>query len=348
MSLTIGVPRMMKEPGEKRVFLPEFIHLLAHLGATLYVEEAYGARSGYSFEDFQQAHKAVRRCDRAAAFQQDLVLVLRSPTLDEFRLLKPGGCLMSMLHFPTRPKRVQLLQELGLRAISLDSIVNDNNLRLVENMQAVAWNGLEAAFDVLEQRWPDLRRRKPAVARAGPGHGHGGQTRRGGRHQTGQRRAQRAAHRARRPGRGGLRPGATSASRRSRWSATSARPISWWTPPSAATPRCRWCLTLGSRWLPEHAVIADLSVDPYLLDVSPPVVRGVEGIPQGSLDKYIFAARRPRLGQNRARLDPLAQPPGGGLLLLVAGHPPGGLHGALRPPAGAPDGSAAGAGPTMR
>jgi alanine dehydrogenase len=41
-------------------------------------------------------------------------------------------------------------------------------------------------------------------------------------------------------------------------------------------------------WLPEHAVIADLAVDPYTLDADPPVVRGVEGIPQGNLDKYIF------------------------------------------------------------
>ena len=41
-------------------------------------------------------------------------------------------------------------------------------------------------------------------------------------------------------------------------------------------------------WLPEHAVITDLSVDPYTLDIDPPVVRGVEGIPQGNLNQYIF------------------------------------------------------------
>jgi alanine dehydrogenase len=41
-------------------------------------------------------------------------------------------------------------------------------------------------------------------------------------------------------------------------------------------------------WLPKHAVIVDLSVDPYTLDVLPPVVRGIEGIPQGNLDQYIF------------------------------------------------------------
>jgi alanine dehydrogenase len=41
-------------------------------------------------------------------------------------------------------------------------------------------------------------------------------------------------------------------------------------------------------WLPDHAIIVDLSVDPYLPDNDPPTVRGVEGIPQGNLDQYIF------------------------------------------------------------
>jgi alanine dehydrogenase len=44
------------------------------------------------------------------------------------------------------------------------------------------------------------------------------------------------------------------------------------------------CLAL----LPAHAVICDLVVDPYLLEADPPTVRGIEGIPQGNLDRYTF------------------------------------------------------------
>ena len=155
---TVGFPRMRKEPGEKRVFLPEFIQFLTGLGATVFIEEGYGSRSGFALDDYRQANPAVRQCSRPEAFQQEVVMILRSPLPDEFTLLRLGHCLISMLHFPTRPGRVQQLKTLGVNAISLDSIANDSNRRLVENMQAVAWNGLEAAFDVLEQRWPDLRR----------------------------------------------------------------------------------------------------------------------------------------------------------------------------------------------
>jgi alanine dehydrogenase len=149
---------MMKEQGEKRVFLPEFIQMLTELGATTYLEDGYGSRSGLSFDDFRRGNEAVRLCERQEAFRKDYVLVLRSPLLEEFSLLGEKSCLISMLHFPTRPTRVEILKNMGARAISLDSIVNDNNLRLVENMKAVAWNGLEAAYDVLEKRWPGLRK----------------------------------------------------------------------------------------------------------------------------------------------------------------------------------------------
>lgn len=155
---SVGFPRMRKEAGERRVFLPEFIQFLAEMGLKVVLEDGYGSRSGFTFDDYQQGHINIVRGSREEAFQQDLVIVLRSPKEEEFSLLRRGAILLSMLHYPTRPNRVKLLRELGIRAISMDSVVDDNNERLVENMRAVAWNGLEVAFDVLEKRWPGLKK----------------------------------------------------------------------------------------------------------------------------------------------------------------------------------------------
>jgi alanine dehydrogenase len=295
---TVGLPRMMKEAGEKRVFLPEFVQYLTTLDCSVYVEEGYGSRSGFAFEDYQMANPDVHSCSREEAFQQDVILILRSPTLEEYKLIRHGSCLVSMLHFPTRPTRVKRLKELGINAISLDSIANDNNIRLVENMKAVGWNGLEAAFDVLEKRWVNMMQSEDMLIHVlvlGAGmvgkHAVEAATKLGnierfnqylrtrrlgvitqtvGRNVTGQHVVMESL----------LRQADILVDAAQRWDA------------SVPIIPNQWL-----EWLPEHAVIADLAVDPYLLEASPPVVRGVEGIPQGNLDQYIFSADDPAWDQ---------------------------------------------------
>jgi alanine dehydrogenase len=56
---TIGLPRMGKEKGERRVFLPEFAQWLTALGATVLLEEGYGSSGGYDFADYRQGNAAV-------------------------------------------------------------------------------------------------------------------------------------------------------------------------------------------------------------------------------------------------------------------------------------------------
>ncbi len=290
----IGFPRMLKEAGEKRVFLPEFIQQLTEIGFEVFTEEGMGSRSGLTFDDYQLGNPLVHMCSREEAFSKDYVMMLRSPKRAEFDCIPPGACLISMLHYPTRPERTQLLLDHKINAISLDSIVDHNNIRLVENMKSVAWNGLEAAFDVLENRWPGLVRPdgqpwKVLVIGTGMVGKHAveagsklGNIERNNEHID-------------RKGPGSIvwsvgrnlshNPAMmkllfeqsdvlVDASQR-RNTAVPVVPNEW----------------IG--WLPEHAVVVDLAVDPYLLDCQPQVVRGIEGIPQGNLDQYIFSPEDP-------------------------------------------------------
>jgi len=292
---SIGFPRMRQEAGEKRVFLPEFIQFIAGLGVKVYVEEGYGSRSGYTFEDYKRAHKNVFMCNREESFQKDVVLILRSPTLDEFQLIQRDATLISMLHFPTRPNRVELLTSLGIKSISLDSIANDNNLRMVENMKSVAWNGLEAPFDWLEKDWPGLVRpdKKPInVMILGTGmvgkHAIEAATKLGNVERNNDHIASGG------PGAVALSIGRNIASNPATMKnlmgqadilvdATQRRDSS-----KPVVPN-EWIA-----WLPQHAVLVDLAVDPYTLDANPPVVRGIEGVPQGNLDQYTFPANDPK------------------------------------------------------
>jgi alanine dehydrogenase len=291
---SIGFPRMRQEAGEKRVFLPEFIQLIASLGAKVYIEEGYGSRSGYSFADYKRASPNIFMRSREQTFQSDVVLILRAPK-DEYHLLKRGAILISMLHYPTRPQRVARLQKLGIRSISLDSIADDNNLRMVENMKSVAWNGLEAAFDCLEKSWRGLIRldKKPVnVLILGTGmvgkHAVEAATKLGNVERNNDHIAAKGA------GAVAISVGRNIAS----------NPVAMKTlfkqadilvdatqrrNPSKPVVPNDWIA-----WLPKYAVIVDLAVDPYTLDADPPVVRGLEGVPQGNLDQYVFPADDPK------------------------------------------------------
>jgi alanine dehydrogenase len=277
---SIGFPRMMVEPGEKRVFLPEFIQFLANLNLKVYVEEGYGSRSGYTFSDYKRANPNIFMCSREEAFEKDIALILRSPKPDEFQLVKRGTILITMLHYPTRPKRIALLKELGINSISLDSIADDNNLRMVENMKSVAWNGIEAAFDWLEKVWPGLVRpdKKPInVLILGTGmvgkHAIDAATKLGNVERNNDHIASNG-------------PGAVAVSTGRN---IAPNPVAMKELMSHAdilvdaTQRRNASKPVIPNewigWLPEHAVVVDLAVDPYSLDADPPVVRGIDGIP---------------------------------------------------------------------
>ena len=286
---SIGFPAMHEEYGEKRAFLPKFIHWLEELGSEIYLEKGYGETLGFSSADYRLDGKKIFEVSRQEAFQQDIVIILRSPKIDEFSMLRRGSTLISMLHYGTRPQRVALLQELGVNAISLDSIANGSGIRLVENMKAVAWNGLEAAFDVLEERFTDLRKDNGDPFRVlvmGTGmvgkHAFDAATKFGARERS--ERLLQAGH----PGviALGIGRSITSNSVQMEKMLREADVLVDTTmrhDPSKPVVPNAWLA-----WLPAHAVVVDLAVDPYLLDVNPPVVRGIEGIPQGNLDQYIF------------------------------------------------------------
>ncbi len=287
----IGLARMHYEAGERRDFLPDFVARLQNSGADVILEAGYGSGMGYSEQDYLHAASQIRFGSAEEVFQQDYVLALRCPPEEQIRQMKPGACLISMLHYPTRPKRVELLNHLGLEAISLDSIKDDTGRRLIENLRAVAWNGVEAAFNTLEQIYPapgfESPERAPIfVTLLGAG-------------SVGIQAVQAATcygniTRHRQMNKKGL-PGVqvTALEYDSTRHQSIMRPLLEKTDILIdATQRLDPTRPIIPNdwvgWLPEHAVLLDLSVDPYDFTVTPPYVKGIEGIPQGNLDQYIF------------------------------------------------------------
>lgn len=290
-TITIGMARMHAEFGERRDFLPAFVTKLIRRGAQVVLEHGYGSGMGLTEEDYRAASPSVQFVSHEEVFKQEYVLILRCPNDNELKLLQPGATLMSMLHYPTRPQRVALLRSLGVEAISLDSLKDDNGRRLVENLKSVAWNGLEVGFQVLRRTYPspgmEGKTREPiqaTVLGVGAVGMHAVQAAsRYGDLQLWRFLAKRGV------------PGVqvTAVDYDVAWNEKTMHEILSRTDilvdatqrpdPSKVIIPNEW---IG--WMPEHAVIVDLSVDPYNVEAEPPEVKGIEGIPQGNLDQYVF------------------------------------------------------------
>lgn len=291
--LTIGLPRMHHEPGERRDFLPPLVGLMAAAGAEVHVESGIGSGMGYTDLDYTAVSSDVVVTDEEDCYRQDVVIVLRAPE-GRYELLRPGAILVSMLHFSTRPARVRMLRDLGIDAISLDLIRDDGGRRLVENLRSVAWNGIASAFAALERNWPELAGPRHATVKVlimGAG--------RVGLHAVEFSTKYGDDARNERLTRAGL-PGVevVSAGRNLTGDPEylKGRLLMTDVLVDATARRDPSTALIPNPWLallPRHAVICDLSVDPYLLDAEPRVVRGIEGIPQGSLDQWEFATDDP-------------------------------------------------------
>jgi alanine dehydrogenase len=291
--LTVGFPRMYNEPGERRAFLPPLMGLLASMDVDVAVEAGCGAGMGYTDERYTAVSPRVRIVDEATAYRQDIVVVLRAPE-GRYELVRPGTILLSMLHFATRPARVDLLRRLGIEAIALDMVTGDDGRRLVQNLRDVARNGLATAFDALEAGWPPFwspGRDPISVTILGAG-GVGKHAIEWAAKAGGEERNARLL----REGLPGVEVvvveqnlGGNAAYLRRRLAVTDVLV-------DATARRDTSRAVLPNAWLgflPAHAIVCDLAVDPYLLDNVPPIVRGIEGIPQGNLDQWVFGVVDP-------------------------------------------------------
>lgn len=296
---------MHKELGERRDFLPEFVTGLLRDGAVeVVLEEGYGSGMGISERDYREISSKVRFADYDTCLSQQLVIVVRCPSEDDLARITKGSILLSMLHFPTRPGRVARLLELGVRGVSLDGLVDDTGRRLVENLRLVGWNGVRAAFGELAKtygRFRDPGRRPIRVTVLGSGavgaHAISAATRYG----DPKVRDEMVA--------GGV-PGVEVTvvdydltgienymldrlERTDLIIDSTQRPD----PTKPVIPNV-WVAAL-----PQHAIILDLSVDPYDFRTDPPHVKGVEGVPEGNLDQWVFLPDDPAYERLDSRLE---------------------------------------------
>ena len=129
----IGFPRMHKEVNEKRDFLPRFFKYFINEKAELFLEKGYGSAMGFTEEDYLIENPHIHFIDIRECYSKDIVVVLRSPEFYEIEWMKRGSILISMLHYPTRRSRTELLKMKNIHGVSMDLVRNDSMERIIVN-----------------------------------------------------------------------------------------------------------------------------------------------------------------------------------------------------------------------
>merc|ERR1711963_621064 len=118
--LTLGVP---KETflNEKRVAItPAVVSTLAKKGFTINVEDGAGVESKFRNSDYEASGAKI--VDKKTAFNQDIVLKLRQPSMEEVKLFKGGGILYSFLYPAQNKELVEALAKKRLTAFGMDCV----------------------------------------------------------------------------------------------------------------------------------------------------------------------------------------------------------------------------------
>jgi alanine dehydrogenase len=191
-----------------------------------------------------------------------------------------------------------------LHGVSLDAVSDDEGRRLMENLEGVAWIGVREAFRQIRRRHPNFEhpsRRPLHVTCLGAGAVGGHAVRAATRYGDPELREAMVAkdvpgvevvvvdfdltrHEDYMLGRLAATDLLIDATQRE----DPGRPV------------------IPNQWLaalPEDAVLLDLACDPYELDADPPLVKGIEGVPHGTLSRYVFPADDPAWDAIDPRID---------------------------------------------
>lgn len=153
---SIGLPTMQKEEGEKRAFLPNFVEMLANYDVDVYIDGDYGNKMGYEPKDYIALNSRVQVASHQDVYKQDLVIVLKAPNFDELDFMKEDAGLISMLHYDSKPILRKKIFDNKIFSFSMDSIQNDDGQRLVVTYEQTAWGGICTAIDEMEKRRSDF------------------------------------------------------------------------------------------------------------------------------------------------------------------------------------------------
>ncbi len=136
--MLIAVPREIK-PLEGRVALiPAACSELIHSGHRVFLETGAGDKSGYTDSEYQAVGVEILPDASSVYEQAELVVKVKEPIGPELDLLRPEHTLFSFLHLAAGHELLQRLLEIGLTAISFETVQEPGGLPILAPMSNIA------------------------------------------------------------------------------------------------------------------------------------------------------------------------------------------------------------------
>jgi len=134
--LTIGIPAE-SWTNEKRVACtPAVAAMLTKKGFTVNVQEGAGKLSSFRDDDFAAAGAKI--VPKEAAFQQDITLKLRQPSLAETKLFRDEATLYSFLYPGQNPDLIKALADRKLTAFGMDCVPRISRAQVFDALSSMA------------------------------------------------------------------------------------------------------------------------------------------------------------------------------------------------------------------
>ena len=133
----------------RAILLPKEVNKLIEAGNQVFVEKGLGKGIYINDSEYKQAGAKVI-IDRRNIFNKSIVVKLKPPLPQEFRLLK-NNLLFSMFHAEQNPKYIKALKKRNVKAIAMEMIRNRQGERLIQCSDISGEQGMIYAFHLAEK-----------------------------------------------------------------------------------------------------------------------------------------------------------------------------------------------------
>jgi len=134
--LNIGVPAETWTNEKRVACTPAVTAMLTKKGFTVNVQEGAGKLSSFRDDDFAAAGAKI--VGKEAAFQQDITLKLRQPSMEEVKLFRDEATLYSFLYPGQNPELIKALASRNLTAFGMDCVPRISRAQVFDALSSMA------------------------------------------------------------------------------------------------------------------------------------------------------------------------------------------------------------------